>query len=227
MKNFKMTRLKPKTILITAGPTIEPIDPVRYLTNASSGKMGYALARAALKAGHKVILVSGPTGLKRPQSCRFIPVKTAREMRTAVRKHFNKTHIVFMAAAVADYRPKKASLKKIKKNKDTLLLTLTKNPDILKELGQLKKPRQTLVGFAAETHKGLAFAQKKIKEKNLDWIALNEISKKNPAFGSDQNKVTLVSHTGKTIKIPRQSKTAVASRILKTVLSAAPPDKSD
>lgn len=210
--------VKKQTILITAGPTIEPIDPVRYITNYSTGKMGYALAKACIRAGHKVVLISGPTQLKRPIRCQFISVKTARDMRKVVLEHFPRSDLVFKVAAVADYRVKNVANRKIKKNKDTLTITLTKNLDILKELGKLKKPHQTLVGFAAETHEGVTYARKKLKEKNLDWIALNEISKKNVGFGSDKNEVTLISSDGKKIKIPKQSKDEVARFILRTVL---------
>lgn len=213
-----VTNMKKQTILITAGPTIEPIDPVRYITNYSTGKMGYALAKACTRAGHYVILISGPTQLKKPPRCQFISVKTARDMRKAVLEHFPKANLIFKVAAVADYHVKNVAKQKIKKSQNILTIQLNKNPDILKELGKLKKPHQTLVGFAAETHEGVTFAKKKLKEKNLDWIALNEISKKNVGFGSDKNEVTLISSDGKKIKIPKQSKDDVARFILRTVM---------
>jgi len=217
--------MKKQHILITAGPTIEPIDPVRYITNYSTGKMGYALAKAAIRMGHDVTLISGPTQLKRPLGCHFYQVKTAREMLKEVKHHFKKMDLVFKVAAVADYRVDHISSKKLKKTRDKLTLKLIKNPDILKELGKIKKLHQTLVGFAAETHKGVTYARKKLKEKNLDWIALNEISKKNVGFGSDKNEVTLISSDGKKIKIPKQEKDDVARFILRTVLKV-PLDES-
>ena len=209
--------MKKPTTLITAGPTIEPIDPIRYITNYSTGKMGYALAKACTRAGHHVILISGPTQLEKPRACEFIPVKTAREMRTAVLKHFPRADLVFKVAAVADYHVKNVAPRKIKKTKNNLTIKLGKNPDILQELGKKKKPHQTLVGFAAETHAGVTYARQKLKEKNLDWIVLNEISKKNVGFGSDKNEVTLIANGGKKIHIRKQSKDKVARLILKVV----------
>ena len=210
--------MKRQTILITAGPTIEAIDPVRYLSNHSSGKMGYALARTCIRAGHKVILISGPTQLKRPAHCHFIPVTTAKEMLKECLDHFESVDICFKVAAVADYRMSTIAKKKIKKTDQHLTLKLIKNPDILKRLGRLKKKHQTLVGFAAETHEGPKHALKKLKEKNLDWIALNVINKKNTGFGSALNEVTLIANDGQKIKVPKQTKDKVAQVILKTVL---------
>lgn len=211
-----------KHILITAGPTIEPIDPVRYISNHSTGKMGYALAEECLAAGHKVTLISGPTQLTPPIGCRFIAVKTAEEMLKVVLKNFKAADLIFKVAAVADYHVAQVATKKIKKSKNTLTLRLIKNPDILKTLGALKKPHQLLVGFAAETHEGVTYARKKLKEKNLDWICLNEISKKNLGFGSDQNQVTMISSDGHKIDIPKKHKNDVARIILKTVTSIHP-----
>ncbi|EKD51493.1 MAG: hypothetical protein ACD_62C00244G0011 [uncultured bacterium] len=214
---------KPKKILITAGPTQEPIDPIRYLSNHSSGKMGYALARACVKAGHQVVLISGPTNLVVPEGVVFVAVTTAREMYRQAISVFPSCDLVFKVAAVADYRVKKKSLRKIKKTGETMLLELVRNPDILKKLGQLKKPHQTLIGFAAETHKGAAYAQKKLRGKNLDWIALNEINKHNVGFGRDDNEVTLISSGGRKVIIPKQGKDAVAKIILETVYPTATP----
>lgn len=210
--------MKPLRILITAGPTIENIDPVRYISNYSTGKMGYALAQACVSAGHHVTLVSGPTQLKIPKRLKFISVKTARDMRTAVLEHFPHTDLVFKVAAVADYHVKNVHQKKIKKTAPSLTLKLVKNPDILKELGKIKKPHQTLVGFAAETNSGVTYARKKLKEKNLNWIVLNEISKKNVGFGSDLNQVTLISGDGKKIILPKMDKHKVARHILSAIL---------
>lgn len=210
-----------KTILITAGPTMEPIDPVRYISNHSSGKMGYAIAKACAKK-YKVILITGPTSIQPPRGCHVISVTTAREMRSEVLKHFSKADIIFKVAAVADYRVKKKASKKLKKDKNSLSLELVKNPDILKELGKKKKPHQTLVGFAAETHRGVTYAKKKLKEKNLDWIVLNEISKKNQGFGSSLNEVTLIAADGRKVHIPKTQKTKIAELILKAVTNIEP-----
>ncbi len=205
-------------ILITAGPTIETIDPVRYISNYSSGKMGYALALACVKAGHHVTLISGPTRLDKPKNLHFIAVDSARQMHEAVLKHFEHSDLVFKVAAVADYRVQNVHHKKIKKSQQTLILKLVKNPDILKDLGQRKRKDQILVGFAAETHSGITYARKKLKEKNLDWIVLNEISKKNIGFGSDLNQVTLIASDGKKIVLPSLPKDQVAKAILNAVL---------
>ena len=209
---------KQLTVLITAGPTVEPIDPVRYISNYSSGKMGYAMASACLKAGHKVILVSGPTQIKPPKGCHFLSIKTAREMHQAVMKYFKNADLIFKVAAVADFRVKKTAPKKIKKRENKLSLELVQNIDILKKLGAQKRDDQILVGFAAETHGGVEYARAKLKEKKLDWIVLNEINKKNVGFGSDQNLVTLISSRGEKIDLPALDKAEVARRILKTVL---------
>lgn len=206
-----------KTILISAGPTLEPIDPVRFISNRSSGKMGYALAVAARKHGHHVILVSGPTSLKTPKGCHFISVTTAKEMAKAMIKNFSKADVIFKVAAVADYAVKNPAKFKIKKNKKELNLTLVKNPDILKKLGKLRKKYQILVGFAAETHDVLKHAQKKLEEKNLDWIVVNDVKRKDIGFESDDNQVTLLSRDGKKIKLRKQSKLKIAGKILRQV----------
>jgi phosphopantothenoylcysteine decarboxylase / phosphopantothenate---cysteine ligase len=207
----------PKTVLISAGPTIEPIDPVRFISNHSTGKMGYALAKACIQAGHQVILVSGPTQLDKPEHCKFISVQTAREMEKIMVKHFPKADIIFKVAAVADYRVKKVATKKIKKTSNTLNIPLIKNPDILKRLGKMRKSHQVLVGFAAETHQGVTFAKKKLKEKNLDWIVLNDISGKEVGFASNNNAVVLINREGKKTAIAKQSKFKIAQKILKAV----------
>lgn len=209
-----------KTILISAGPTLEAIDPVRFISNRSSGKMGYALAVACRKYGHNVILVSGPTSLKKPNGCHFIAVTTAKEMEKALIKNFSKADMIFKVAAVADYAVKNpAKLKlKIKKNKKELKLTLVKNPDILKKLGKLKKKHQILVGFAAETHDILKHAQKKLKEKNLDWIVVNNVKRKDIGFSTDENEVILISRQGQKIKLRKQNKLKIAEKILKITI---------
>lgn len=207
------------SILITAGPTVEAIDPVRYLTNHSSGKMGYALAKAAVDLGHKVILISGPTGLVPPRGCRVITVESARAMEQAVLKHFAKSQVIIKTAAVADYRPVSIHSQKIKKTGATLMLRLVRNPDILKQLGMRKRADQTLIGFAAETQKLIKNAEKKIYEKNLDWIVLNDVSRKDIGFGSDQNAVTLISKNGLRIAFAKQDKMKLANALLKIILS--------
>lgn len=200
--------------LVTAGPTQEPIDSVRYLSNYSSGKMGYALAEAARRAGHQVTLVSGPTALKPPAKIRVIPVTTAIEMRRAVMQYFRGSDVVIKVAAVADYRPVRQIKGKMKKGKKNLSLKLTLNPDILKELGKKKKRNQILVGFAAEAGQKISEAKRKLKEKNCDWIVFNDISKKGVGFGSDQNKVTLLSRTGQVIPLKKASKKIIATYIV-------------
>lgn len=208
-----------KTILITAGPTIEPIDPIRYISNHSTGKMGYSLANECVRRGYNVILVSGPTQLKPPNQCKFIAIKTAKEMHSAVLEHFYKADLIFKVAAVADYHVINPSKMKIKKTKEILTLKLQKNQDILKHLGSIKKPHQILVGFAAETHQGVKYARTKLKEKNLDFICLNVINKKNTGFGSDMNQVTMIASDGRRIDIPKKNKLEVAKIILNTVLN--------
>lgn len=206
-------------VLISAGPTREAIDPVRYLSNHSSGKMGYALAEATMKMGHEVTLVSGPTALVAPQGVCLVRVTAAAEMRRAMLSHAKKADVIFMVAAVADYRVVKISNQKIKKKSATLMLKLIKNLDILCELGRRKKSQQILVGFAAETNQHISHAQKKLREKNLDWIVLNDVANKKIGFGSDENAVTLLSREGKKIVFKRQSKQRLAEKILREVVS--------
>lgn len=207
---------KLRNILVCAGPTQEKLDPVRYLSNHSSGKMGYALAQAAKKYGH-VVLVSGPTALKAPQNCKFIPVVTAREMEKEMLKQFPKADLTIMVAAVADYRPETVARQKIKKTADTLILRLVKNPDILKKLGERKKNNQILVGFAAETQNALAYGRKKLAEKNLDWIVVNNVAKKGIGFGAEENEAVLLSRGGKTIPFAKQDKKRLAAKLLELI----------
>ena len=180
--------------------------------------MGYALASAALKKGHHVILITGPTSLSPPKKAKIIHVTTAGEMHRAVMKHFSKVDIIIKVAAVADYRPIKRASKKIKKTHPTLTLKLVKNPDILKELGQKKKSHQILVGFAAETNNAKENALKKLKEKNCDWIVLNSVAGKNKGFGSDYNETTLLSAQGHEIHWGKTLKTILASNIVSLLL---------
>lgn len=211
-----MTKLR---FLITAGPTQEPIDPVRYLSNYSSGKMGYALAEAALQKGHHVTLISGPTSLVKPTKAHVIPVTTALEMHRAVMKHYRKADVIIKTAAVADYRPVKQAKQKIKKSKKGITLKLVRNPDILFELGTRKHKNQILVGFAAETRQIHRNALHKLKKKNCDWIVLNNVARKGIGFGSDYNKVFLLSQKGRMIPLPRMTKKNLASKIINVILT--------
>ncbi len=201
------------SVLVTAGPTEEPIDPVRFITNASSGKMGYAVAEAFALEGAEVVLVSGPTNLRPFSGVRTIPVKTARQMREAVLEAFPSVQGVVMSAAVADYRPKVVSAEKIKKNEESLLLELEKNPDILKELGQ-KKRKHILIGFAVETNNEIEYGRRKLREKNLDLIVVNNPTKEGAAFGSDTNIVSFVFDGREPVHLPKMSKFEVARRIV-------------
>jgi len=202
-------------ILVTAGPTTEYIDPVRYITNRSSGKMGYALARAAVRRGAEVVLISGPTNLKPPPGIHFCPVKTAEDMRQAVFEHRKGCHMIIKAAAVSDYRPKETADQKVKKGADALSLDMVKNPDILALLGETKKDHPcVLVGFAAETENLLKNAQKKINAKNLDMIVANDVSRKDTGFQTDTNAVKIIYSDGRVEDSPLMGKIDVAHLIL-------------
>jgi phosphopantothenoylcysteine decarboxylase/phosphopantothenate--cysteine ligase len=209
-----------ETVLITAGPTHEPIDPVRYLGNRSSGKMGYALAEAALRRGAKVILVSGPTALQPPAAAQTIFVETAQQMRTAVLDRWEQANFIIMAAAVADYHVKAAAPEKIKRN-GPLELQLEPNADILADLGSLRhaaaKTSPVLIGFAAETENLLDNARAKLNKKRVDAIVLNDVSSPDIGFNSDRNEVTIVTAADTTL-IPEASKLDVAQKILDAAL---------
>lgn len=207
-----------QNILITAGPTAEPIDPVRYISNRSSGKMGYAIARAALRRGADVTLISGPSSLEPPRGVTFIPVERASEMEAEVFKRFKKSTSVIMAAAVSDYSPTDIAKVKIRK-KDEMSLKLKKNADILRELGK-KKGGRVLVGFAAESGKDIKSAVAKLKAKNLDLIVLNDISRKDVGFDVDTNEVTLINKKGRIMEYPIMKKIEVAYIILDRMLEA-------
>lgn len=210
--------LRGLTVLVTAGPTAEPLDPVRYLTNRSSGKMGYALARAAARRGARVILVSGPTALKPPSGVEFISIETARQMYDAVTERYDRVDVVIKAAAVADYRPRKAAGEKIKKTGATLTVELERNPDILAELGRLKK-HQTLIGFAAETNDLEKHACLKAEKKNLDFLVANDVTLPGAGFDSDTNIVKLVYPDGAVVPLPKLDKLVLAHRILDEMLN--------
>ena len=205
-------------VLVTAAGTYEPIDPVRYIGNRSSGKMGYAIAEAAKKRGAEVVLVSGPSALTPPEGVEFIGVESAAEMRDAVMEHFSKADMVIKAAAVADYRVRNVSDQKIKKNDEELTLVLEKNPDILKELGEKKRAGQILVGFAAETQNLLEYAKTKLEKKNLDMIVANDVSRKDAGFNTDTNVVKLLYRNGTIEELPIMTKHKLADELLNRVL---------
>lgn len=206
-----------KKVLITAGPTIAPIDPVRYITNKSTGKMGYAIAQEAKERGAEVTLVSGPTNLPKIADINFISVKTNGEMKEAVLRYYDFADIVIKSAAVADYKPKEYSNEKIKKGEGDLELTLARDSDILKILGERKK-EQILVGFAAESNNILNNAEKKLKNKNLDFIVANDITSNDTGFASEDNRVTILSKEGKVINLEKMSKKQVATNIFDMIL---------
>ncbi|HEU0138363.1 MAG TPA: bifunctional phosphopantothenoylcysteine decarboxylase/phosphopantothenate--cysteine ligase CoaBC [Bryobacteraceae bacterium] len=209
--------LEGETILITAGPTQEPLDPVRYISNRSSGKMGFALAAAAAVRGARVILISGPVHLDAPKGVELVRVRTAVEMHDAVMEHLAESTIIVKSAAVADYRAAKVPEQKLKKTATRLSLELDPTPDILAELGQ-KKGDRLLIGFAAETEHLVEEARRKLKSKNCDMIAANLVGQDNTGFESDENEVVLALSTGEAINIPRGSKRAVAERIFDEAL---------
>jgi phosphopantothenoylcysteine decarboxylase/phosphopantothenate--cysteine ligase len=206
-----------KTVLVTAGPTREALDPVRFLTNRSSGKMGYAVAEAAIRRGARVILISGPTELKIPEAAEWVPVNTAEEMRGAVRDRAHEADIVIMAAAVADYRPSAASASKLKRSEGLLTLELEATPDILAELGREPSTR-ILVGFAAETGDIAVNARTKLSRKGADMIVANDVTQEGAGFDTDTNIVTLFLRDGRDIALPKMAKLDVANRILDQAL---------
>jgi phosphopantothenoylcysteine decarboxylase/phosphopantothenate--cysteine ligase len=209
--------LEGKRILVTAGPTRESIDPVRFISNPSSGKMGFAVARAAEHRGGKVILITGPTNLPDPNNVTVVRISTAREMAHSVFEHIENSDMVVKTAAVSDYKPKDQAEQKIKKEKDELVLFLEKNQDILKELGRRKKDR-ILVGFAAETENLEKYAARKLAEKNLDIIAGNLVDQPTSGFGADNNKVTLFFKDGTKETLPEMPKDDVAHILLDRIL---------
>ena len=203
-------------ILVTAGPTREEIDPVRYVSNYSSGKMGFAIAAAARQRGAQVVLVSGPSTLTVPSGVRCVPVCSAQEMHDAVFEQIEDVDVVIKAAAVADYRPAEHSVQKMKKTTDTLILQLEKTPDILAELGQRKEER-ILIGFAAETERLLAHAAEKLQKKNLDLIVANDITRPGAGFDVDTNVVRFLHADGKIEKFEMMRKDEVAHHLLNRV----------
>jgi phosphopantothenoylcysteine decarboxylase / phosphopantothenate---cysteine ligase len=210
------------TVLVTAGPTCEDLDPIRFLTNRSSGKMGYALAEAAHRRGARVILVSGPTDRKIPEGVDWVPVRSAEEMRRAVHDRAREATVVIMAAAVADYRPAAAQEKKIKRTEKNLTLELEPTPDILAELGREPAPergRRILVGFAAETDRLAENARQKLARKGADIIVANDVTQEGAGFDADTNIATLFLRDSREIPLPKMTKFDLANRILDEVLA--------
>ncbi len=206
-----------ETILLTAGPTQEPIDPVRYLTNRSSGRMGYALAQAALDRGARVILVSGPVNLEAPRGAELVRVGTAQEMRDAVFAHLDAATVIIKCAAVADFRPAVEAAQKIKKTGGAVSLELTPTPDILAELGQ-KRGDRILVGFAAETENLHEYASRKLVAKNCDMVVANLVGRPGTGFESEANEVSIALRSGEFVKLAKASKRVVADGILDHIL---------
>ena len=215
--SFKEGMLSGKSVLITAGPTKEPIDPVRFITNRSSGKMGYSLAEAAIDAGAIVTLITGPVDIEPPMKCNAIPVETAKEMHEAVMHHVNKKDIYIGTAAVSDYRPARKNETKLKKDDkgSPLILELVENQDILKSLSELDE-RPFVVGFAAETNDLIKNAKTKFKNKGLDLIVANDVSDKSIGFDSDDNAVTLITKR-RNLAIEKESKRKIAKKIIKLI----------
>ncbi|GIV08302.1 MAG: peptidase ClpP [Fimbriimonadales bacterium] len=203
-------------ILITAGPTYEPIDPVRFIGNRSSGKMGYAVAEAALAHGATVTLITGPTALQPPPGVEVVSVRTAQQMYDAVEARFEQCEVFIAAAAVADYRPERTLPTKHKRSKDTWTIQLVPNPDILGTMAQRKEHR-VVVGFAAETEKALIHAQKKLLRKNLDLIAVNDVLEPGSGFEVDTNRLTLIYPDGRIEPLPLMSKRECAEQLIRVV----------
>ena len=206
-----------ETLLVTAGPTCEDIDPVRYITNRSSGKMGYAVAESGARRGAKVILITGPTALTAPEGVERVDVRTAEEMLAAARKHFPACSLAVFAAAVADYRPAEPASSKIKRGKEALTIRLEPNADILATLAK-EKGERVVVGFAAETSQVAENARKKLAQKNADLIVANDVTAEGAGFDHDTNIVTLFSRDGRELPLPRMSKAEAAERILDEAL---------
>ena len=206
-------------IVISAGPTREAIDPVRYITNRSTGKMGYAIAEAARERGLLVTLVSGPVNLQPPEGVEVINIESAADMAKAMKSAAQTADIIVMAAAVADYRPKQYSTSKVKKSDGDMCIELERTEDILLSLGKNKRPGQILVGFAAETDDLLKNAQGKLERKNLDYIAANIVGVPGRGFAADNNAITLIGRDGSQTEFALQSKKDLAGALLDHILS--------
>ncbi len=211
---------EPLRFLITAGPTREPIDPIRYLSNRSSGKMAYAIAEAALAAKHEVMIVSGPVSLPAPEGARVSKVVTSDQMYEAVHEQLPRCDVLVMCAAVADYKPVKASPFKIKKGAAALILELVPTRDILASLAD-KERKYLVIGFAAETNELEENATKKLREKNCDMIVANDVSRNDRGMESDENEVIIFFRNGQSTKIPRTSKKNIARELVKIISTHA------
>ena len=213
---FVPQTLRGKSVIVTAGGTRERLDPVRFLTNDSSGKMGYAVAAAAQAAGATVTLITAPTRLTPPAGVTVVPIQSTRELADAVLTRFPRADALVMAAAVADFQPLTTADQKIKKtkNNDELILRLKKTPDILAEVAKIKRPDQVTVGFAAETQNLLANAQRKLDSKSLDLLAANDVSRKDIGFNSDENQVTFIQANGVSDQTPKTSKRQIATALV-------------
>lgn len=209
--------LKGKKVMISAGPTVERIDPIRFITNRSTGKMGYAIAKVAAQMGAEVTLVSGPTQLDTPVGVNRINIESASEMYDVFMERMDEQDIIIKTAAVADYRPANPSEQKIKKSDGELSLSFVRNPDILKSIGERKR-HQVLVGFAAETENVLEYAKGKIEKKNLDFIVANNVSVEGAGFAADTNLVTIIDKTFNTTELPKMTKEEIAKIILQKAL---------
>ena len=204
-------------VLVTAGPTREAIDPVRFVSNRSSGKMGYALAAAARARGHAVCLVSGPVALEPPRGVEIVRVTTAADMLAAVRKRVRACDLLVMAAAVADWRPKNPARRKLKKSAGPPRIAWEPTPDVLQTLAPLKKKSQTFCGFAAETHALAREARRKLRAKNLDAIAANDVSKKDRGFEAERNALTIFFADGRGVRVALATKTKCATTLLRAL----------
>ncbi len=213
--NKDLARLR---IVVSAGPTLEKIDPVRYISNRSSGKMGYAVAAAARARGASVTLVSGPVSIAKPEGVQVISVESASEMKLAIEASMAEADIVVMAAAVADYRPATPVLRKIKKDAEAVQISLVRTDDILAGLGRTKRADQVLVGFAAETNDVIAYGQEKLKRKNADLFVANDVSRADIGFSADENEVHLLFADGRVVKVDKAPKRKIANAILNAAM---------
>lgn len=214
---FSTGLLAGQTVVVTAGPTREAIDPVRYISNHSSGKMGYAIAEAAIEAGAKVTLISGPVNLDAPDRCTLVAVTTAAEMYREAMRYAPQSHLFIGAAAVADYSPRMVASQKIKKSTDTMVIELEKTPDVIAAVASLEC-RPFTVGFAAETEQVDSHAKQKLQKKNLDMIIANDVSDQSIGFNSDDNAVSVISHQG-VISLGKVKKTTLARQLIKEIAS--------
>ncbi len=222
IKSFFVEKLLKNTqVVVTAGPTVEELDPVRYISNYSSGKMGYAIAKMAKKMGASVTLISGPVNIKPPYGVNIVSVKSAEEMFSACKSFLQDADIFIMSAAVCDYKPDKRAEQKIKKDKKQLVIRLSENPDILKYLSENRKKGTIVVGFAAETENLLKNAHKKLVSKKADMIVANKVTADDSAFGSDNNRVTLITKKG-VLPLPLMKKEEVAVEILTYICENLP-----